>query len=572
MKTTLTLLVLVCISSNLVAQNPIVFSFGENDLNLVNVATPSQMVSTFESDIAKNETNCKVYVGTQGAGLAVYDGVDWTQLTTTNTNNAIANDYINTVLVSSKNTLWVGHGGATGLLRWRESGATNLYTKANTNSGLPHSEILALDEDPTTGQIWIGTENGLGMYDNGSWSSWQTPDIPANIIRDVHYNAVDDEVWIATASGAAFYNGTDWTRVNTTTGLPDNFLFCLTSDQNGDMWFGGGLLNPFVSMYDGTTFTNYGSGQGISSIPTRIDVDGNGTVWISSQSWIHFKTSAASSFSMKDSSDGITHLSCRSIMADNDNNIYVATDSGFTILNDAGIVFCIDFTSVDVACKGDTTGSITADPRFGIAPYLYTWNNGNTTDNLTGLTAGIYSVNITDTNTFAASGSVTITEPDSALMITDTGHVNSSEFEANDGKAWITAVGGTSPRTITWFGSSQTGDTIINIGPGIYVATVVDANGCTEISDSLFVTEPPFVPGIDDADIQFNIYPNPSSGEVYIKTDRKARVEIIGLDGRVIKTRQLYPGIMQALQLDQGIYLARIVSNSGMKVQKLVVH
>ncbi|MCH8329926.1 MAG: T9SS type A sorting domain-containing protein, partial [Bacteroidetes bacterium] len=320
---------------------------------------------------------------------------------------------------------------------------------------------------------------------------------------------------------------------------------------------------------NGSSFYSRGFG---SNFAIPVDVDGNGTVWISSQSWIHFKTSAASSFSMKDSSDGITHLSCRSIMADNDNNIYVATDSGFTILNDAGIVFCIDFTSVDVACKGDTTGSITADPRFGIAPYLYTWNNGNTTDNLTGLTAGIYSVNITDTNTFAASGSVTITEPDSALMITDTGHVNSSEFEANDGKAWITAVGGTSPRTITWFGSSQTGDTIINIGPGIYVATVVDANGCTEISDSLFVTEPPFVPGIDDADIQFNIYPNPSSGEVYIKTDRKARVEIIGLDGRVIKTRQLYPGIMQALQLDQGIYLARIVSNSGMKVQKLVVH
>jgi len=62
-----------------------------------------------------------------------------------------------------------------------------------------------------------------------------------------------------------------------------------------------------------------------------------------------------------------------------------ATASGALMMN----------TSV-IHVQCDVAGSAWVMPVGGIAPYIYQWNTGETTDRITDLTAGIYEVTVTD--------------------------------------------------------------------------------------------------------------------------------------------------------------------------------
>jgi len=61
-----------------------------------------------------------------------------------------------------------------------------------------------------------------------------------------------------------------------------------------------------------------------------------------------------------------------------------------------------------VVCPDDTIGTAIAVPSGAVKPYSYTWNFGATTDYVTGLSYGIYTVTVTDTNGAMASDTVLI--------------------------------------------------------------------------------------------------------------------------------------------------------------------
>ncbi|MEL7160135.1 MAG: SprB repeat-containing protein, partial [Bacteroidota bacterium] len=69
----------------------------------------------------------------------------------------------------------------------------------------------------------------------------------------------------------------------------------------------------------------------------------------------------------------------------------------------------VTVTSTDVDCNG-SGGTATATPSGGSGNYTYLWSNGATTQTITGLTEGTYSVVVTDTDNTdcTASGSVVV--------------------------------------------------------------------------------------------------------------------------------------------------------------------
>ncbi len=131
----------------------------------------------------------------------------------------------------------------------------------------------------------------------------------------------------------------------------------------------------------------------------------------------------------------------------------------------------------NIACFGGNTGAINLTPTGGTPPYTFNWGGGITTEDRTGLTAGTYSVTITDANSCTRTINVTVTQPSSAVSGT-TVVTNLACFGGSNGAINLTPTGGTGPYTFNWAGGITTEDRT-GLAAGTYSVTITDANACT---------------------------------------------------------------------------------------------
>jgi outer membrane protein OmpA-like peptidoglycan-associated protein len=132
----------------------------------------------------------------------------------------------------------------------------------------------------------------------------------------------------------------------------------------------------------------------------------------------------------------------------------------------------------NILCKATRQGEIHIDVAGGVAPYNYSWSNGDKSKDLTGVNAGNYSVKITDANGCVQSVSSAITEP-AELVASVASVVNNDCFGQTKGSIQINASGGAAPYRYAW----STGDStqnISNLAVGDYSLTINDANGCSK--------------------------------------------------------------------------------------------
>lgn len=155
-----------------------------------------------------------------------------------------------------------------------------------------------------------------------------------------------------------------------------------------------------------------------------------------------------------------------------------------TITQPAAIV--LNATTVDVACNGGNSGSIDITVNGGVFPYTYIWTTGATTEDVNGLSGGLYGVTVTDANGCTLTQTFNINEP--TPLVTSVTGVNVSCAGAADGSTDLTVSGGTAPYTFLW-NTFQTVEDLSGIGGGTYYVIVTDANGCTK-HDSVVITEP----------------------------------------------------------------------------------
>ena len=131
----------------------------------------------------------------------------------------------------------------------------------------------------------------------------------------------------------------------------------------------------------------------------------------------------------------------------------------------------------DVKCYGAGTGSINLTVTDGTAPFTYLWNNAITTEDLGGLTAGTYSVTVTDKDgCTVVLNNLVVSQPASAITASAT-TTNISVFGAKDGKIAVDVSGGTGPFAFLWSNGATTKD-ISGLAPGTYTLNITDANGC----------------------------------------------------------------------------------------------
>jgi len=146
----------------------------------------------------------------------------------------------------------------------------------------------------------------------------------------------------------------------------------------------------------------------------------------------------------------------------------------------------ISLAATNVSCNGFNDGSIDLTIGSGTPPLSFLWSNSSTTEDVSGLSPGLYSVIVTDSCGTALSDSLIISEP--ASLASNMASVDISCNGSGDGSASVTASGGTIPYNYSW-NNGQTQSTAIGLFQGNYSVNVIDVNGCLA-SDLITITEP----------------------------------------------------------------------------------
>ncbi len=146
----------------------------------------------------------------------------------------------------------------------------------------------------------------------------------------------------------------------------------------------------------------------------------------------------------------------------------------------------IGYEMTKVSCPGANNGSLTAIPSFGNAPYTYLWSTGATTQTITNLPVGSYTVTVTGSNGCTLSRTFSVTQqPLLQASIINVQHNNC--YGGSSGSATANPINGTPPYTYKW-SNNKTTQTITNLPAGIYTVTIRDACSTTATA-SVVITQ-----------------------------------------------------------------------------------
>jgi hypothetical protein len=175
-------------------------------------------------------------------------------------------------------------------------------------------------------------------------------------------------------------------------------------------------------------------------------------------------------------------------------------DASVTITEPMEITVALD-SLMDAACAGDSTGAIMISVSGGTAGYTYSWSNGDTTQDLSGIPAGDYTGVITDANGCVLTSPIlNVGQPDSLSLALDAPPTDVQCPDDSNGEIAITVTGGTAPYAFSWSNGDTTED-LTGLPVGGYVGTITDANGCVLVSGSVPIVAMDSVP---DASFEFD--------------------------------------------------------------------
>ena len=144
-------------------------------------------------------------------------------------------------------------------------------------------------------------------------------------------------------------------------------------------------------------------------------------------------------------------------------------------------------TCTDATTVGGADGASASSATGGVTPYGYSWNNGQNTATVTGLSTGNQTVTATDANGCTATSTCTVSEPICALAIT----LTPTDISCNgisDGAISLLTTGGFSPLTYNW-SSGSSSQNLSGLTQNTYSVTITD-NALCSITATAVVAEP----------------------------------------------------------------------------------
>ena len=180
----------------------------------------------------------KTYMVTN-LGLVEYDR------STGKYNKALESEYLDVIYITASGEVWLATWNAGVFCR-------NLFgewTNFTTADGLISNDIWSFIERNKDGQkaIWMATEAGIAVFNNGAWSSYTTADgLSSNNVYEFAKDS-NGEIWVWSEGGIDRFNGSSFVKVETPfdTGEGNYMRY----SANGDIWMDFNVYDSIQSTY-----------------------------------------------------------------------------------------------------------------------------------------------------------------------------------------------------------------------------------------------------------------------------------------------------------------------------------
>ncbi len=392
-------------------------------------------------------------------GLIQYDGSTFTTLTY---ENGLPEDIIKSSFVDSENKIWL----VTAYRGVSVCDTSNAYYNIRTNHHLVDDAINTLHH--FDGVLWIGTDHGANEFTGEYWRTYNNDDgLTGNKVFDISKEA--DTVCFATNMGLSKYYNQTFVNYTSVQGLVSDTVNAVEIMANGNIYAGtyaglmevlpdgsmdtitmpDGLVNDSVndllegasgdlwistqqgiSVYDGTSFTNYDSNDLGGTVVNGLFEDADG-VWAGTDTtlavfdgstWTTYTHSypgssidniitmnAGVSLSLLYSNgnidsfvktgpafNGSSYSNKTAIANFHDTYYFMGSDNGLIAI-DLSVESDNTFSLSDPACLNTADGSISINENTDNPPYMYSINNGKTwqgTPDFNGLPYGQYHLKV----------------------------------------------------------------------------------------------------------------------------------------------------------------------------------
>ena len=283
---------------------------------------------------ATKQDNGVMWFGTQN-GISKFDGINWTNITTT-TDTALISNTITAIKIMSNGDLWVGTDF--GVCKYSNS----IWTSFTTADGLGDNRVKYITES-SDGRIWIGEYDGLSIYDGANFTTYNMSDgIPFGGIQYISFDSNLD-AWMGSGFGGLIqFDGNNFTIYNSNDGLLNNIVNSIAIDNQNKKWVGTSsglsvfnnqnlLQKNYTQMYllPPPDTLNPVMGLGFDSrnllwVGIYIDYLLNGGIAMyNGYSWVDFNAS-----------DGLIGPVITDLIIDNQDQVWVTTSSGISKITD----------------------------------------------------------------------------------------------------------------------------------------------------------------------------------------------------------------------------------------------
>lgn len=309
---------------------------GLKDGKIIDYSKKLPLLKSRIYSIAVDKQNDKIYLGTLGQGLIIFQKDKLEQIKKSQSNESLSNSglpskNITALLLEKDEILWVGTDA--GLSLFKRDRLIKTFTKKD---GLSCDGINTLYRD-RDGKLWIGTQDGLNLKKGDRFSIY---DVSHGLAGNNVLSICEDHeggLWIGLNGGISYLGYSKFSTYSTKDGLPENLCFGIHEFRNGKLWVAtyGGIAEIIEQENDNMIFKTYTTKN--SNLPSNtirfFDEDNDGNIWIATYAGglVKYKDNEFTSFTIE---NGLPTNNVRYVYVDKKNRLWLGMQNGGLVLFD----------------------------------------------------------------------------------------------------------------------------------------------------------------------------------------------------------------------------------------------